>query len=279
MLDESAVGFPRAERANIASRSEDAGARLRHVAAIATALLLHAAIIPILVVYFPDIKTFAPPILIPVEVVAEAPSKPPVQANAAPESPTEPQRPHESGANADLTPGRTHKVAPPLPAIPAAKPHRAHRPISEPQRAAEASPSTELSTVVQPSSSPPPETQQAMIPAPSLDLDRALPQSQNPQPGEGGGDPYLNAVRDTVLRHFVYPPAARLAGLSGTAQYKINLDRHGNVIDVRVLQSSGSATLDEAGLETIKKAGPFGPLPPDVTSETAGLVFVLHMAP
>ena len=109
------------------------------------------------------------------------------------------------------------------------------------------------------------------LPAPTWDM--------APFPGEGGGDPYLNAVRDAILGHFKYPPNAAAAKLAGTAQYMIILDRKGNLIELKLLQSAGSSILDDAGLETIKRAAPFGPLPSDVTGDHVRLIFTLSMVP
>jgi len=62
-----------------------------------------------------------------------------------------------------------------------------------------------------------------------------------------------------LQRNTRYPPQAGHARGVATVTFKI--DRSGHVLSSRVVQSSGSAVLDEEALATIKRAEPL-PLPP-----------------
>jgi TonB family protein len=79
--------------------------------------------------------------------------------------------------------------------------------------------------------------------------------------GEGGGDAYLNAMRDQVNAHVVYPPSA--GGATGAATYGLVVDRSGALRSIRLLVSSGRRDLDLAAGEAIMRSAPFRPLPPD----------------
>jgi protein TonB len=64
-----------------------------------------------------------------------------------------------------------------------------------------------------------------------------------------------------------YPPAAQVRREHGVAQVFFSIDRQGNLIESRVLRSSGAVTLDEEALALLQRAQPF-PAPP---AEMAGV--------
>ena len=97
--------------------------------------------------------------------------------------------------------------------------------------------------------------------------------------GEGGGDPYLNALRDSVIKRLVFPASSELVNVSGTAQYQIVVDRQGNLLGAQLVSSAGNPLLDRAGLNAIKRAAPFGPLPDKIAGEEVGIRVVLFMKP
>jgi protein TonB len=280
MPDEPLAGYHSAERPKLAPLSDDAGAEPRRALATAAAFFVHAAAIALVLVKLPIAEPPAEPPPIPVEVVAEAAPKPEAQAKPSPqpESSPQPQVSRESGG--DLAPGQAPvaAVTPIARPVPKPRPPAPAQPLSA-QPVPDLSSPAEQSTVPVPAESAPPpsETEQALIPVPQPYPPLAEWPDTSPRRGEGGGDPYLNAVRDSVLRHFVYPSAANSAHVTGTAQYEITLDRQGRLLGVRLLQSSGNGILDEAGTESIEHAAPFGPLPSDVVGERVGLVFTFYM--
>ncbi|WP_441234088.1 energy transducer TonB [Bradyrhizobium sp. 930_D9_N1_4] len=104
--------------------------------------------------------------------------------------------------------------------------------------------------------------------APSTLPDRVAPVAVAPTQG-------LQAQRDSqalatwrsqiaalVERNKRYPDAARSRREQGIAQVRFTLDHGGMVGDARVIQSSGSDTLDGEALALLKRAQPF-PAPPD----------------
>lgn len=267
----------------IVAPSRDAAAKRRRAAAMAAAFLVHAAAIALLLVRLPAATPPTETRSIPVEIVREAAPKPKPQAEVSPQPQPQPQsqpdRPRQSGGDVDLAPGKAADVEP-TKAVPVPKPRPA-RPVPK-----YLTPTLALPLPAEPSAvsipfnpPPPPEKEQAMIPAPPVERPPADLPDTSPTRGKGGGDPYLNAVRDAILSHFVYPSELSLMRLTGTAQYQIVLDRQGNLLGLQLLQSAGNGILDEAGMETIKRAAPFGPPPSDVSGDHVALLFIFHMAP
>ena len=64
-----------------------------------------------------------------------------------------------------------------------------------------------------------------------------------------------------LKRNLRYPPKAASRGEKGIVQISFSLDRHGRVIDSRILSSSGVAELDQEALALLRRAQPF-PMPP-----------------
>ena len=315
MPAEPAVGPLCAERAPAAPLSRDARAGARRVAARGAAMLLHAGAIALLLAHPPAEERRAEPPPIPVELVStpEAPREPVTQ----PDRPPPAHGPRVSGENLDRTPGQpsvapapsSHDPAPAAPP-PVPAPGRSAQALepttqSEPSApvAAPVLPPQPQEAVAEVASAPvpPPETKDAVA-----EVERAPPPRVKPTPpphppertaalsppppsaqarsererrGEGGADRYLNAVRRDILRNRIYPPAARLLGLAGTAEFAVLLDRQGRLLRLRLLQSSGAEILDKAGMGAIERSAPFRPLPPDIIGDKVELVVAVHMAP
>jgi protein TonB len=61
-----------------------------------------------------------------------------------------------------------------------------------------------------------------------------------------------------------YPSAAQARGERGIVQLSFSLDPQGHVTQSKITKSSGSATLDEATLDLVRRAQPFPPPPPEM---------------
>ena len=283
-----------AETHRLVLPSGDAHRARRRAAAIIAALLLHVWLVAILLIEPSEDERRVPP-SIQVELVAAPPPQPMARSQApmAPEAAaplTPPQtEARVSGGKLEREAGRPPDAqappsleAAPEPAQPkdAAEPPPGAAPAA-PLPATPPMPAAEGSDAIAP---PPPEAKPTPQREPSVARAAAAPllhppaRSENDSVvlGKGGGDPYLNTLRDEILRNRVYPPAARSAGLSGTAQYAMLLDRQGRLIRVRLLRSSGADILDKAGIEMIERSAPFHPLPPEIIGEVYDLVVILH---
>jgi protein TonB len=72
---------------------------------------------------------------------------------------------------------------------------------------------------------------------------------------------YFTGLRKQIELVWIYPADAVQRGLQGAVQLEMTIEKDGRVSKVRVIESSGYATLDENMLKTIKLASPFAPLP------------------
>lgn len=69
-----------------------------------------------------------------------------------------------------------------------------------------------------------------------------------------------------------YPAAGKTPQPSGTVILRFTLARDGSINDMRIFKSSGHPDLDNAAIETLKRAQPLPPLP---ATMTAPAVFAL----
>ena len=261
--------------------SGDAHRTRRRAAAISAALLLHASLLAFLLL---EPEKDEPPPPIAVELVAA----PPPQPSARPQAPTASEPPATPAASASprATGGPLEREVGQPPDVPApTRPETVPEPAPSKARAEPAPPAAgDAATAALPL---PSEAKPGTAhPAPAAARTAAAP----PQPparsrveseavGKGGGDRYLNTVRDEIERNRLYPPAARTLGLVGTAQYAMLVDRRGRLMRVRLLHSSGADILDKAGIEMIERSAPFQPLPPEIIGEVVDLVVTLRLAP
>jgi periplasmic protein TonB len=78
-------------------------------------------------------------------------------------------------------------------------------------------------------------------------------------------------VVSLIERNKRYPRAAQARNERGIVQLSFSLDRQGHVISSRIAKSSGSAALDEATLELLRRAGTFPPPPPEMAGAQINL--------
>lgn len=124
-------------------------------------------------------------------------------------------------------------------------------------------------------------------PAPAVA--RESPQASGAQPAPGGQLPhgqapaaaastansgaaraqYLAAISACLARQQRYPIRARRMGYQGTATVAFVVGRTGQVGQLRILQSAGSADLDRAALKLVQGCAPFAPPPTTLGGELA----------
>ncbi|MGL4209708.1 MAG: TonB family protein [Candidatus Adiutrix sp.] len=75
---------------------------------------------------------------------------------------------------------------------------------------------------------------------------------------------YYTAIRSAVARHWIMPPEAKNQFRPGRLTVDFTIRQDGALIKMVVLESSGSATLDHAGLEALRSAAPFSVFPDDL---------------
>src|SRR5205085_9069411 len=93
------------------------------------------------------------------------------------------------------------------------------------------------------------------------------------------GDPYLNAITRELDKHRTYPDLARPLGLSGFTHFVVLIDRTGNLLAMRLVQSSGSELLDRAAAKVIRDTLPFPPAPPDYPGDPITITMAIYVGP
>jgi protein TonB len=93
-------------------------------------------------------------------------------------------------------------------------------------------------------------------------------------PGQGTAqrqaqEDYFRQIVQKISRYRFY---SRQQSASGMVVTRLTLARDGGVLDVALLKSSGSSTLDTAVVDTIRRASPFPPLPPGLGGGTQTFV-------
>lgn len=61
-----------------------------------------------------------------------------------------------------------------------------------------------------------------------------------------------------------YPAEARRRDITGSLRLLVVIDADGALADVRLVESSGQAILDDAALRIVRLAAPFAPFPPSI---------------
>jgi TonB family protein len=249
-------------------------ARERRIAywAIAAALLLHIAIAIVCIVDWAALLNLAlaqpdVPEAIPVTLVYEPPPPPPkpqVQPEPPKPQPQPPITPRMSGAD-EKTEAKLEdtpqpalpqpKSPPPEPAPQQKKPAPTRAGNREPASVAPASPAEREAALV-------PEARKETPPGELFHSIRLPSQHGGTGERDSAGDAYLNRMRDQVERHRIYPPAsAFMSGAERVAIYSILVDPTGELVQITLLESSGSSVADEAAGNMIRGSAPFPPLP------------------
>jgi periplasmic protein TonB len=67
-------------------------------------------------------------------------------------------------------------------------------------------------------------------------------------------------------------------GVQGVVNLAFSIDRQGNLVGSRIVKSSGSAPLDAAALDLIKRAAPFPPPPAQIADSELSFVVPIRFA-
>lgn len=101
---------------------------------------------------------------------------------------------------------------------------------------------------------------------------RAAAASKGAQTAAMAPPHYLSAVLARLQQAKRFPEKARARGDEGRAVVRLSIQRNGALGQTKIVRSSGSALLDEAALDTVRRAAPFPPLPVEI----AGAALVLN---
>jgi periplasmic protein TonB len=103
-------------------------------------------------------------------------------------------------------------------------------------------------------------------PVPSSSVSPIPTPSHDPTPVANAPEsPAVLEFRETLLRHIAryqkYPSAAERLKLRGTVRTVFSVGRNGRLLGVWVKTSSGETILDQAAIETIRRAQPLPAIP------------------
>ena len=85
---------------------------------------------------------------------------------------------------------------------------------------------------------------------------------------------WRNALIDWLQAHKTYPEAARMEGAEGRVVLRFTASRDGRVLQVAVIQPSGSRVLDEAA-EALLRGARLPAFPASMTQDTATVTLPL----
>jgi protein TonB len=77
--------------------------------------------------------------------------------------------------------------------------------------------------------------------------------------------PYLADVKRRIERHWEIPPYARETGLIGKLVLVFSITAEGDVAHLEITESSGTSILDDAAVQAVRAAAPYGRFPPQFT--------------
>lgn len=83
---------------------------------------------------------------------------------------------------------------------------------------------------------------------------------------------FLRRFETAVYGVWRYPSDAARLGLEGVTAVKITFNREGRVVDVQLLESSGSKILDDEVLRTLHALGPIGSFPKNYDKDSFHLI-------
>jgi protein TonB len=122
-----------------------------------------------------------------------------------------------------------------------------------------------------PSKEPTPSTSDETVPVPRTLSPAETPPSNilsAPATVSGPADSAAAKFQQALLRHVAhyqrYPNAARSQRLQGKVDTQFSMSRDGKLLGVWVRTSSGQTLLDREAMETIRRAQPLPPIPPEL---------------
>ncbi|MGP0092735.1 MAG: energy transducer TonB [Xanthobacteraceae bacterium] len=189
-----------------------------------------------------DFDAGAPVVVLEIPEVAAAPAIPP---NDLMPGPPEPETEPAPAPKEEIKPPETPADV----ALPTPEPPKPQPPVDE--KPPTAKPSVEI-----PPSEAAPPAPGAAVQTPRLDVIR-----------------WQSALAAHIERFKRYPAQARSSGEQGVARVAFTIDRQGQLLASRIVQSSGSPTLDRETLAMLARAQPMPRPPGEVPDNKLSFVF------
>ncbi len=78
---------------------------------------------------------------------------------------------------------------------------------------------------------------------------------------------YMARIKHQIEKVWTYPEQAARKGISGQITLRFKLSKDGNLLSVRMIESSGTKILDVAAIKAVKGAAPYYPFPATITTK------------
>ena len=169
---------------------------------------------------------------------------------------------------------------PPVETEPEPEPEPVPRPAPRPEPLPEPDPEPEPEPVTETTAPapPPPEQEPAAAVTAEIGFDGSAgeasetPEDTDGEADEAGYETLIASHDGLVLRHLsrfkTFPPDARMRAEEGDVAVEFEIDRHGQLIDCRIVRTSGSRRLDKAALRQMEDAVPYPAAPGNARWET-----------
>ncbi|HSI46626.1 MAG TPA: energy transducer TonB [Methylophilus sp.] len=213
-------------------------------------LLIHASI----VLFMPKPTYEKPPVTkqeIRIELVKETPpaaALPPAEPEPTPPTPEPPKPQPVKPPPKPVEPKPTEQKAVPQKVSPMPEPP------AEPARTAAEAPSPAVITA-KPTASESKSEVVLPIPTPPAPPPEP-PKATGPSEGdiEAARNAFRNAAHRELKKNQRYPRIAQDRGIEGDVKLSINIDDHGNITGIEVVESSGNKAIDDAALSAAQKS-------------------------
>ncbi|NIP99778.1 MAG: TonB family protein [Nitrospinaceae bacterium] len=83
---------------------------------------------------------------------------------------------------------------------------------------------------------------------------------------------YFARIKEQIEHVWSYPSEAERRGLAGRLTLRFQISKDGNLMNVRLVQPSGSHILDDAALQAVKSAAPYYPFPVTIDKESLSIL-------
>jgi protein TonB len=83
---------------------------------------------------------------------------------------------------------------------------------------------------------------------------------------------YFSRIKQQIQRVWVYPSQGTKRSLSGELTLKFEISKDGNLLNLRLINSSGSKILDANAGKAVRRAAPYYPFPITITKKKLSIL-------
>jgi len=83
---------------------------------------------------------------------------------------------------------------------------------------------------------------------------------------------YFSRVKQQIQRAWIYPPQATKNPMGGELSLKFEISKDGNLLNLRLINTSGSNILDANAIKAVRGAAPYYPFPTTIPKEKLSIL-------